>query len=82
MKETGGKKKRRGEEDYDGEDIDKYLGLKEGKSSKKFRRWDHIIANEWINAADEWIKWSHEKLIDWDVMQLVRCIQILREFLH
>ncbi|KAG5009235.1 hypothetical protein JHK87_017750 [Glycine soja] len=38
MKETGGKKKRRGEEDYDGEDIDKYLGLKEGKSSKKFRR--------------------------------------------
>ena len=50
MKETGGKKKRRGEEDYDGEDIDKYLGLKEGKSSKKFRRrWDHITANEWIN---------------------------------
>ncbi|KAK7382118.1 hypothetical protein VNO80_00830 [Phaseolus coccineus] len=38
MKETGGKKKRRGEEDNDGEDIDKYLGLKDGKSSKKFRR--------------------------------------------
>lgn len=40
MKETGGgKKKWRGEEDFDGgEDIDKYLGLKNGKSSKKFRR--------------------------------------------
>ncbi|BAT97895.1 hypothetical protein LR48_Vigan11g037300 [Vigna angularis] len=38
MKEAGGKKKRRGEEYNDGEDIDKYLGLKDGKSSKKFRR--------------------------------------------
>ncbi|KAK7390013.1 hypothetical protein VNO78_25310 [Psophocarpus tetragonolobus] len=38
MKETGGKQKRRGEEDYDGVDIDKYLGLRDGKSSKKFRR--------------------------------------------
>nr|KYP39612.1 DEAD-box ATP-dependent RNA helicase 10 [Cajanus cajan] len=38
MKESGGKKKRRGEEDNDGEDIDKYFGLKNGKSSKKFRR--------------------------------------------
>jgi len=37
MKETGGKKKRRGD-DNDEEDIDKYLGLKDGKSSKKFRR--------------------------------------------
>jgi len=38
MKETEGKKKQRGEEDNDGEDINKYLGLKDGKSSKKFRR--------------------------------------------
>jgi len=38
MKEAGGNKKRRGGEDNDGEDIDKYLGLKDGKSSKKFRR--------------------------------------------
>ncbi|KAJ1430776.1 P-loop containing nucleoside triphosphate hydrolase [Sesbania bispinosa] len=38
MKETGGKKKRRGEGDDGEEDIDKYLGLKDGKSSKKFRR--------------------------------------------
>ncbi|KAL2318589.1 hypothetical protein Fmac_032465 [Flemingia macrophylla] len=37
MKESGGKKKRRGE-DNDGEDIDKSFGLKNGKSSKKFRR--------------------------------------------
>lgn len=38
MKEAGGKKKRRGEEYNDGEDIDKYLGLKDGKSFKKFKR--------------------------------------------
>ncbi|KAL2336707.1 hypothetical protein Fmac_011153 [Flemingia macrophylla] len=38
MKESGGKKRRRGEEDNDGEDIDKSFGLKNGKSSKKFRR--------------------------------------------
>ena len=73
MKETEGKKKQRGEEDNDGEDINKYLGLKDGKSSKKFRRrWDHITVGECINAADEWIKWIHENFrIDWVVMQLV-----------
>ncbi|CAJ2670213.1 DEAD-box ATP-dependent RNA helicase 10-like protein [Trifolium pratense] len=39
MKESGGKKKRRGEGDSgDDEDIDKYFGLKDRKSSKKFRR--------------------------------------------
>ncbi|MED6180031.1 DEAD-box ATP-dependent RNA helicase 10 [Stylosanthes scabra] len=39
MKEEAiGKKKRRGESDYGEEDIDKYLGLKDKKSSKKFRR--------------------------------------------
>lgn len=38
MKETGGKKKRRGEDYGEEEDIDKYLGLKDKKSSKKFRR--------------------------------------------
>jgi hypothetical protein len=39
MKESGGKKKRRGEDDSgEDEDIDKYFGLKDRKSSKKFRR--------------------------------------------
>ncbi|KAK2440968.1 DEAD-box ATP-dependent RNA helicase 10 [Trifolium repens] len=39
MKESGGKKKRRGEGDSgEDEDIDKYFGLKDRKSSKKFRR--------------------------------------------
>jgi hypothetical protein len=38
MKENGGKKKRRGEEDSGEEDTDKYFGLKDRKSSKKFRR--------------------------------------------
>ncbi|KAK7281597.1 hypothetical protein RIF29_09723 [Crotalaria pallida] len=38
MKESGGQKKRRGEGDFAEEDIDKYLGLKDGKSSKKFKR--------------------------------------------
>ncbi|KAK7292615.1 hypothetical protein RJT34_15466 [Clitoria ternatea] len=38
MKEAGGNKKRRGGGDFEEEDIDKYLGLKNGKSSKKFRR--------------------------------------------
>ncbi|KAI4333307.1 hypothetical protein L6164_018135 [Bauhinia variegata] len=38
MKEAGGKKKRKGGEDYGEEDVDKYLGLKDKKSSKKFRR--------------------------------------------
>ncbi|XP_072066107.1 DEAD-box ATP-dependent RNA helicase 10-like [Arachis hypogaea] len=33
--EAMGKKKRRGESDYGEEDIDKYLGLKDKKSSKK-----------------------------------------------
>ena len=42
--EAGSKKKRRGEADYVEEDIDKYLGLKDKKSSKKFRRWDLITA--------------------------------------
>jgi hypothetical protein len=37
MKENGGKKKRRGEEDS-GEEDNKYFGLKDRKSSKKFRR--------------------------------------------
>jgi len=57
MKEAGGNKKRRGGEDNDGEDIDKYLGLKDGKSSKKFRRrWSHINNGECVNAADEAMK--------------------------
>ncbi|GAU34781.1 hypothetical protein TSUD_205850 [Trifolium subterraneum] len=39
MKESGGKKKRRGEGDSgEDEDIDKYFGLKDRKSSKKFKR--------------------------------------------
>jgi hypothetical protein len=38
MKESGGKK-RRGEGDIGEEDdVDKYFGLKDRKSSKKFRR--------------------------------------------
>ena len=38
MKEIGGKKRRKGDEDYGEEDIDKILGLKDKKSSKKFKR--------------------------------------------
>ncbi|KAF7838325.1 DEAD-box ATP-dependent RNA helicase 10 [Senna tora] len=40
LKENGGKRRRKGEEDYEEEDIEKYLGLKDGKSSKtkKFKR--------------------------------------------
>lgn len=41
MKESGEKKKRRSEGDFSEEeedDIDKYLGVKNKKSSKKFRR--------------------------------------------
>ncbi|KAK4280469.1 hypothetical protein QN277_012093 [Acacia crassicarpa] len=39
LKENGGKRRRNGEGDIEGEDIEKYLGLKDGKSSKKkFRR--------------------------------------------
>ncbi|KAI3452113.1 hypothetical protein Pfo_008778 [Paulownia fortunei] len=38
IKETGGKKRRRGGEDDGEEDVNKYLGLNKGKSSKKARR--------------------------------------------
>lgn len=40
MKESGGKKKRRGDDSGEDEDIDKYFGLKDRRKSsiKKFRR--------------------------------------------
>lgn len=38
LKADGGKRGRKGERDVDDDDVEKYLGLKDGKSFKKFKK--------------------------------------------